>query len=166
MAAPADRTLARLTARVAKKLADAGQMLATAESCTGGFLAKILTDRPGSSDWFDRGWVTYSNGAKHAQLGVRLADLLGHGAVSRTVVLAMARGALRHSKAQVAISVTGVAGPAGGTPEKPVGTVWIAWGLRRRGRIRLRTRRFLFRGGREAVRRKAVAEALKGLLKP
>jgi nicotinamide-nucleotide amidase len=166
VAAPADRTLARLTARVAKKLADAGQMLATAESCTGGFLAKILTDRPGSSDWFDRGWVTYSNGAKHAQLGVRLADLLGHGAVSRTVVLAMARGALRHSKAQVAISVTGVAGPAGGTPEKPVGTVWIAWGLRRRGRIRLRTRRFLFRGGREAVRRKAVAEALKGLLKP
>ena len=166
MAAPADRTLARLTARVAKKLADAGQMLATAESCTGGFLAKILTDRPGSSDWFDRGWVTYSNGAKHAQLGVRLADLLGHGAVSRTVVLAMARGALRHSKAQVAISVTGVAGPAGGTPEKPVGTVWIAWGLRRRGRIRLRARRFLFRGAREAVRRKAVAEALKGLLKP
>jgi nicotinamide-nucleotide amidase len=166
VAAPADRTLARLTARVAKKLGDAGQMLATAESCTGGFLAKILTDRLGSSDWFDRGWITYSNGAKQAQLGVRLADLLGHGAVSRTVVLAMARGALRHSKAQVAISVTGVAGPAGGTPEKPVGTVWIAWGLRRRGHIWLRARRFLFRGGRDAVRRKAVAEALKGLLKP
>lgn len=166
MPAPADRTLARLTARVARKLCDAGQKLVTAESCTGGFLAKTLTDRSGSSDWFDRGWVTYSNDAKREQLGVRPADIRRHGAVSRMVVLAMARGALRHSKAQVAVSVTGVAGPSGGTPGKPVGTVWIAWGFRRRGRTRLRARRFLFRGRRDAVRRKTVAEALKGVLKP
>ncbi len=166
MPAPADTTLARLTARVAKKLCEAGQMLVTAESCTGGFLAKTLTDRPGSSDWFDRGWVTYSNDAKRAQLGVSLADIHRHGAVSRTVALAMVRGALRHSKAQMAIAVTGVAGPSGGTPAKPVGTVWIAWGWRHRERARLRARRYLFRGGRDAVRRKAVAEALKGLLKP
>jgi nicotinamide-nucleotide amidase len=166
VAAPADRTLARLTERVAKKLCEAGQLLVTAESCTGGFLAKTLTDRPGSSDCYDRGWVTYSNAAKHAQLGVRLADIHRHGAVSRTVALAMARGALRHSKAQLAIAVTGVAGPTGGTPAKPVGTVWIAWGSRLRGRTRLRARRYLFRGGRDSVRRKTVAEALKGLLTP
>ena len=166
MPAPADTTLARLTARVAKKLCDAGRMMVTAESCTGGFLAKTLTDRPGSSECYDRGWVTYSNNAKHAQLGVRLADIHRHGAVSRTVALAMVRGALRHSKAQVAIAVTGVAGPSGGTPRKPVGTVWIAWAFRGRGRTRLRARRFLVRGGRDAVRRKSVAEALKGLLRP
>ena len=166
MAAPADRTLSRLTARVAKKLCDDGRMMVTAESCTGGFLAKTLTDRPGSSDFYDRGWVTYSNNAKHAELGVRLADIHRHGAVSRAVALAMVRGALRGSKAQVAVAVTGVAGPSGGTPRNPVGTVWIAWGFRRRGGKRFRARRFLFRGGRDAVRRKSVAEALKGLLKP
>ncbi len=166
MAAPADRTLARLNARVAAALLRRGEMLATAESCTGGLLAKTLTDRPGSSDWFDRGWVTYSYPAKQAELGVRAADLRRHGAVSRTVALAMVRGALRRSKAGNAIAVTGVAGPAGGTLGKPVGTVWIAWGIRRRGRTRLVVRRFLFRGGRDAVRRKAVAAALKGLLAP
>lgn len=166
MPAPADRTLSRLAARIARKLGDAGQMMVTAESCTGGFLAKTLTDRPGSSEFFDRGWVTYSNDAKHAELGVKLADIHRHGAVSRSVALAMVRGALRHSSSQVAIAVTGVAGPSGGTPEKPVGTVWIAWGFRRRGLMQLRARRYLFRGARDDVRRKTVAEALKGLLKP
>lgn len=140
--------------------------MVTAESCTGGFLAKTLTDRPGSSEFYDRGWVTYSNNAKHTQLGVRLSDIERHGAVSRTVALAMVRGALRHSRAQVAIAVTGVAGPSGGTPRKPVGTVWIGWGFRRQGRTRLIARRFLFPGGRDAVRRRTVAEALKGLLGP
>ena len=166
MPSPADRTLIRLTERVSKKLCQQGHLMVTAESCTGGFLAKTLTDRAGSSECYDRGWVTYSNNAKHAQLGVRLADIRRHGAVSRTVALAMVRGALRHSKAQVAVAVTGVAGPSGGTPRKPVGTVWIAWGFRRRGRSRLVARRFQFRGGRDAVRRKTVAEALKGLLRP
>lgn len=164
MTAPGDRTLSRLTARVAGALLGRGEMLATAESCTGGLLAKTLTDRPGSSEWFDRGWVTYSYPAKQVELGVRPAELARHGAVSRTVALAMVRGALRQSKARSAIAVTGVAGPGGGTPGKPVGTVWIAWGFRRGGRTRLVVRRFLFRGGRDAVRRKAVAVALKGLL--
>ncbi len=140
--------------------------MVTAESCTGGFLAKTLTDRPGSSDYYDRGWVTYSNNAKHTQLGVRLSDIERHGAVSRTVALAMVRGALRQSKARVAIAVTGVAGPTGGTPRNPVGTVWIAWGFRRQGHTRLIARRVLFPGGRDAVRRRTVAEALKGLLDP
>ena len=166
MAGPADATLARLTARVAKKLCRQGHLMVTAESCTGGFLAKTLTDRPGSSDCYDRGWVTYSNDAKHAELGVRLSDIRRHGAVSRTVALAMARGALRHSKAEVAVAVTGVAGPSGGSPAKPVGTVWIAWGFRRGGRSRLVARRFQFAGRRDAVRRRTVAEALKGLLGP
>lgn len=166
MAAPADKALARLATRVAKRLCQQGQLIVTAESCTGGYLAKTLTDRPGSSECYDRGWVTYSNKAKHAQLGVRLSDIRRHGAVSRTVALAMVRGALRHSRAQVAVAVTGVAGPTGGTPAKPVGTVWIAWGFRRRGSTRVRARRYQFRGGRDAVRRRTVAEALKGLLKP
>jgi nicotinamide-nucleotide amidase len=166
VAGPADATLARLTARVADKLCREGQLMVTAESCTGGFLAKTLTDRPGSSECYDRGWVTYSNSAKHTQLGVRLSDIQRHGSVSRTVALAMVRGAFRHSKAQIAVAVTGVAGPSGGTPRKPVGTVWIAWGFRRRGRTRLVARRFQFRGGRDAVRRRTVAEALKGLLGP
>ncbi len=95
MAGPADATLARLTARVAKKLCREGQLMVTAESCTGGFLAKTLTDRPGSSECYDRGWITYSNNAKHAQLGVRLSDIERHGAVSRTIALAMVRGALQ-----------------------------------------------------------------------
>jgi nicotinamide-nucleotide amidase len=162
----ADTNLARLTARVAKRLGDAGQTIVTAESCTGGWLAKTLTDRPGSSDYFERGWVAYSNDAKRGELGVRLADIERHGAVSRTVVLAMARGALRHSKAQVAVAITGVAGPSGGTAQKPVGMVWIAWGYRRRGRTRVFAWRFQFRGGRDAVRRKSVLAALKGLLVP
>jgi nicotinamide-nucleotide amidase len=166
VAGPADATLARLTARVARKLCRDGQLMVTAESCTGGFLAKTLTDRAGSSECYDRGWVTYSNNAKHAQLGVRLSDIKRHGAVSRTVALAMVRGAFRHSKAAVAVAVTGVAGPTGGTASKPVGTVWIAWGFRGRGRKHLVARRFLFRGGRDAVRRRTVAEALKGLLNP
>ena len=158
-----DISLRRLTMRVAKRLRRAGLTIVTAESCTGGLLAKCLTDIAGSSDYFDRGWVPYSNDAKRSELGVPASTLARHGAVSEAVALAMAAGALRRSKARVAIAVTGIAGPAGATPGKPVGTVWIAWGLRRRGRIEVYAVRFRFRGGRDAVRRQSVAAALGGL---
>jgi len=158
-----DISLRRLTMRVAKRLRRAGLTIVTAESCTGGLLAKCLTDIAGSSDYFDRGWVPYSNDAKRSELGVPASTLARHGAVSEAVALAMAAGALRRSKARVAIAVTGIAGPAGATPGKPVGTVWIAWGLRRRGRIEVYAVRFRFRGGRDAVRRRSVAAALGGL---
>lgn len=158
-----DKALRQLTTRIAKRLRRAGLTIVTAESCTGGLLAKLLTDIAGSSGYFDRGWVTYSNAAKRSELGVPVSTLARHGAVSEAVVLAMAAGALRRSKARVAIAVTGIAGPAGATPGKPVGTVWIAWGLRRRGRIEAYAVRFRFRGGRDAIRRQAARAALDGL---
>ena len=163
MAAPRDTALARLSLAVGRRLRRAGLKIATAESCTGGLLAKCLTDIAGSSDYFERGWVTYSNAAKQAELRVASGLIEWHGAVSEEVALAMAKGAIRRSGARVAIAVTGIAGPAGGTPDKPVGTVWIAWGLRRRGRIDCYALRHRFRGGRDAVRRQAVAAALAGL---
>lgn len=163
MAAPRDAALAGLARRVGRRLRSARLMMATAESCTGGLLAKCLTDIAGSSDYFERGWVTYSNAAKQADLGVALGLIERHGAVSEAVALAMAKGAIRRSGARVAIAVTGVAGPGGGTRDKPVGTVWIAWGLRRRGRIECYALLHRFRGGRDAVRRQAVAAALEGL---
>lgn len=101
--------------------------LATAESCTGGMIAAACTDLAGSSQWFERGFVTYSNAAKCDSLGVQAALIYQHGAVSEPVVRAMAQGALAHSRAQVAVAVTGVAGPSGGSPAKPVGTVWLGW---------------------------------------
>lgn len=163
MARPSDFALAALALRAGRALRRAGLSIATAESCTGGLIAKCLTDIAGSSDYFDRGWVTYSNAAKRSELGVPAALLARHGAVSEAVALAMARGALLRSSARVAVAVTGVAGPAGGTPGKPVGTVWIAWGLLRRGRMQVYARLFRFRGGRNAVRRQAAAAALEGL---
>lgn len=159
-----DAALRRLAARVAKRLRTAGESVVTAESCTGGFLAKVLTDLPGSSDYFDRGWVTYSNAAKQAELGVEAPALARHGAVSEAVALAMVRGALRHSDAENAIAVTGIAGPAGGSREKPVGLVWIAWGHRSEGRNRVHATGYRFSGGRDTVRRWTVVAALKGLL--
>src|SRR5262245_51812941 len=114
-----DAALRRLAARVAKRLRAAGETIVSAESCTGGFIAKVLTDLPGSSDYFERGWITYSNAAKQAELGVGEAELEQHGAVSEAVALTMVRGALKHSDAHHAVAVTGIAGPAGGTPEKP-----------------------------------------------
>jgi nicotinamide-nucleotide amidase len=163
MAAPTDFALATLALAAGRSLRKARLSIATAESCTGGLIAKCLTDIAGSSDYFERGWVTYSNGAKHAELGVPEALLSRYGAVSEEVALAMARGALRKSTARVAIAVTGVAGPAGGTAAKPVGTVWIAWGLKREQGTVAYARRFRFRGGRNAVRRQAAAAALEGL---
>jgi nicotinamide-nucleotide amidase len=165
-AAGTDRRLAALAARVGARFAAAGQRLTTAESCTGGWISKALTDIPGSSAWFETGYVTYGNGAKTRLLGVPEALLARHGAVSEAVVAAMARGALARAAADAAVAVSGIAGPDGGTPGKPVGTVWFAW-ARRSGRgVRLRTRRLRFTGDREAVRRKAVAAALAGVLAP
>ena len=164
MTAPDDAELRRLAMRVAKRLRRAREQVATAESCTGGLLGKCLTDLPGSSDYFERGWVTYSNDAKRAELGVTAGELARFGAVSEEVALALVRGTLRETRVHHAIAVTGIAGPAGGSVSKPVGTVWVGWGYRRRGRVRIHATSFRFRGGRDAVRRQAVRAALAGLL--
>ncbi len=166
MPAPGDTTLYRLATRVGRRLRKAGALVVTAESCTGGFLAKCLTDLSGSSDYFDRGWVTYSNAAKAKLLGVSPSLLERHGAVSEPAALAMARGALKAAGATVAVAVTGIAGPTGATPGKPVGTVWIAWARRHRGRVRATAQHHRFSGDRDAVRRRTVAAALSGLLQP
>lgn len=135
--------------------------LCTAESCTGGWIAKILTDIPGSSAWFDCGMAAYSYEAKQALLRVRPETLMTHGAVSRETALEMVSGALITSGAGLAVAVTGIAGPGGGLPGKPVGTVWIAW--KRRGQYP-KAEVFHFNGDREAVRRQTVAVALQGLM--
>ncbi len=137
-----------------------GEFLACAESCTGGSLAAILTSLPGSSAWFDRGFVTYSNRAKIEMLGVPALLIANHGAVSAEIVRAMAEGAMEHSGAQVTVAITGIAGPSGGSPDKPVGTVWIGWS--RRGRS-TRATRYVFSGNRNAVRYESVNAALLGL---
>jgi nicotinamide-nucleotide amidase len=161
---PGNATLQGLVRRLAARLLAEGRMLGTAESCTGGMIAKLVTDLPGSSAWFERGWVTYSDRAKRQELEVAAGLLKRHGAVSEPVARAMARGVLRHSRADAAVAVTGIAGPDGGSPGKPVGTVWIAWAWRQPGDARVECRRFLFEGNRDAVRRQAAAAALKGLL--
>jgi nicotinamide-nucleotide amidase len=138
-----------------------GKTLATAESCTGGWVAQAITSVAGSSDWFERGYVTYSNASKREELGVPKKVLDRHGAVSEPTARAMARGALRASGAGVALSVTGIAGPGGATPGKPVGMVCFAWAGG--GRVRSETKRF--RGGRARVRRQSVIHALRGVLK-
>lgn len=165
-AATSDAALRALASRVGTRLRKARETLVTAESCTGGLLAKCLTDIAGSSDYFERGWITYSNEAKQAELGVPADVLARFGAVSEEVALAMVRGALGKTKAQHAVAVTGIAGPAGGSRKKPVGTVWIGWGLRRAGRVRIHATCHRFRGGRDAVRRRSVATALEGLFAP
>jgi len=141
------------------------EFVATAESCTGGWIAKALTDVAGSSQWFGEGLVTYSNEAKHRLLGVPLKLLAAGGAVSESVVRAMALGVLERSGAHRAVAVSGIAGPGGAVPGKPVGTVWLCWSVRRsRGGAHLRTALHHFRGDRESVRRKTVGAALRGLL--
>ncbi|MCL6416340.1 nicotinamide-nucleotide amidohydrolase family protein [Aestuariirhabdus sp. Z084] len=136
-------------------------VLATAESCTGGGIACAITEIAGSSVWFDAGFVTYSNEAKQRMLGVQSATLERFGAVSEDVVLEMTSGSLDRSNASVAVSVSGVAGPGGGTEDKPVGTVWIAW--QRKGQSG-QARKFCFSGGRHAVRQQTVVAALNGVL--
>lgn len=158
----AEEELNELTARLAAVLESRTMMLATAESCTGGWVAKVCTDRPGSSKWFERGFVTYTNVAKQEMLGVNAATLESFGAVSEETVREMAEGALANSRAQVSVAISGVAGPGGGSPDKPVGTVWIAWALK--GGLGTLTRNFLFSGDREAVREQAVIKALRGVL--
>ena len=138
-----------------------GLTVATAESCTGGMIGAAITDIAGSSAWFDRGFVTYSNSAKADMLGVCDETLAVHGAVSDATVREMVAGALARSRADLAVAVTGIAGPAGGTPEKPVGLVWLAWGIRGGG---IESAAHRFPGGRAAVRDATVATALAGLL--
>jgi nicotinamide-nucleotide amidase len=159
-----DVDLKRLAERVGRHLLKARRHGATAESCTGGWIAKALTDIPGSSCWFSEGFITYSDESKVRRLGVPRAVLKRHGAVSEATVRAMAAGALRRSKAQVAVAVTGIAGPGGAVPGKPVGTVWLGWATRLSGVIRVATALRRFRGDRESVRRKTVRAALQGLL--
>jgi nicotinamide-nucleotide amidase len=162
--ADSDATLNRLAARVGRRLLTERRQVVTAESCTGGWIAKALTDIAGSSQWFIEGFVTYSNESKMQLLGVPRAVLEKNGAVSEQTVRAMAAGALRRTTAQVAVAVTGIAGPDGAVPGKPVGTVWLGWATRRGGAIRVATQLKHFRGGRDAVRRKTVRVALQGLL--
>lgn len=152
--------IAELTARLAELMQGRGLMLATAESCTGGMIASACTDLAGSSAWFERGFVSYSNAAKTQLLGVPADCIASHGAVSEPVARAMALGALTHSAAQVAVAVTGVAGPGGGSPDKPVGTVWIAWAMA----DQVRAERMQFSGDRAAVRQATVEHALQGLV--
>lgn len=153
--------LTALATRLGERMMARGLMLATAESCTGGWIAKCVTDVPGSSAWFERGFVTYHNRAKVDMLEVSAATLRDQGAVSEAVVQEMAEGALAHSGAQLAVAVSGVAGPGGGSEHKPVGTVWLAWAM---AGATTRVQCHHFNGDREAVRCQAVAAALAGLL--
>lgn len=154
---PNTNALRQLVPQVAERLKAKGLMLATAESCTGGGLSYWLTSLPGSSAWFDRGFVTYSNAAKMDMLGVNALTLDTHGAVSEAAAREMAEGALRKSRANFSIAITGIAGPDGGTPDKPLGTVWIAWGKRGGETI---VKHHLFTGDRQGVRLEAMVAAL------
>ncbi len=153
--------LETLAAEVGAALQARGEWLATAESCTGGWVAQCMTAIAGSSGWFERGFVTYSNAAKADMLGVTDLTLDRHGAVSEQTARAMAEGALRHSRADWALAITGIAGPGGGTAEKPVGLVCFAWAQKDGG---CAAQTCLFDGDRRAVRAQAVGHALAGLL--
>jgi nicotinamide-nucleotide amidase len=150
-----------LARRIGARLKDAKAILVTAESCTGGWAAQVVTSVAGSSAWFDRGFITYSNAAKQELLGVRPETLQRHGAVSEETAREMARGALERSHGTLALSITGVAGPGGGTEEKPVGMVCFAWS--RADEVDSETR--YFSGDRESVRRQSVILALEGVLR-
>lgn len=156
-----DKELYSLAEQLGHALLARDWRLAAAESCTGGWIGQAVTMVPGSSRWFDRGFVTYTNDAKQAMLGVRAETLSRHGAVSEQAVLEMAAGALEQSNAGIAVAVSGVAGPDGGSADKPVGTVWIAWALRGGKPF---AQRFNFAGDRDAVRRQSVLRALQGLI--
>ncbi len=160
-----DKILLTLAKQVGALLKQNGWMLATAESCTGGWIGQIITAVPGSSAWFDRGFITYSDLAKQQMLSVTPKILTRFGAVSEQTAREMGRGAIKMSAAQVAVAVTGIAGPEGGTETKPVGTVCFAWLIINRENQSASSRTCQFDGDREAVRRQAVATALQGLLK-
>lgn len=156
-----DDALNDLAFRVAQWLKAHGRTLAVAESCTGGWVAKVLTDLPGSSEWFERGFVTYSNQAKSDLLNVPSGLIASEGAVSEAVAFEMVKGAQRNAQSDFAISVTGIAGPGGGSPDKPVGTVCFGWAL---PQDVVDTGRYQFAGDRDQVRRASVAQALSGLI--
>lgn len=156
-----DAELLELSAQAGQLLKQKGWMLASAESCTGGWVGQLITAIPGSSHWYDRGFITYTNLAKQEMLGVSEATLETHGAVSEETVKEMAQGALERSRAQITVSLSGIAGPGGGTPKKPVGTVCIGWATRD-GKVLSTTCRL--GGDREEIRSRAVAAALRGLI--
>ncbi len=153
--------LITLAADVGAALQQRGWQLACAESCTGGWLAQSVTEIAGSSAWFERGFVTYSNQAKQDMLGVQAETLAAFGAVSEAVVLEMVRGAIAHSEAQIAVAISGIAGPGGGSTEKPLGTVCFAWATP----TQVYARKHLFSGNRHEVRAQAVSLALQVLLR-
>lgn len=164
MTVPNDADIRLLAGRVASQLLGQRRRLVTAESCTGGWVAKACTDLPGSSNWFLGGVVAYDNSLKTGLLGIEPRLLASEGAVSQAVVREMATGAIGRLGGDVALAVSGIAGPDGGSPGKPVGTVWFAWALRHDDRLEVRTALEVLEGDREAVRRQAVACALRGLL--
>ena len=157
-------SIQKLAAALVGELATSGKAVATAESCTGGWVAKAITDIPGASAVFHYGIVSYSNGAKEQILGVQIETLEEHGSVSEPVVEEMASGALNLSGADFGVAVSGVAGPDGGSDEKPVGTVWFAWAIRDGGKIRTDTSCQHFDGDRDLVRELTVVYALQGIL--
>lgn len=159
-----DTELQRLAIQVGAHLIDAERRLVTAESCTGGWIGKVLTDIPGSSDFYLGGVISYSNTLKQTLLGVLPSTLARHGAVSEAAVQEMAIGALETLGGHVAIAVTGIAGPEGAQPDKPVGTVWFGWAWRRDDEIETRVALETFAGDREAVRRQAITRALSEIL--
>jgi len=161
---PNDAALQALAMRLGDALHAQHRMLTTAESCTGGWVAKVLTDIPGSSSWFDRGFVTYTNQAKQDMLGVPATLLEKYGAVSEPTVQAMARGGLARSQADFSLAISGIAGPGGGTADKPVGLVCFAWATKVTAEPRVWSAQHVFEGDREAVRRQAVATALQEML--
>jgi len=161
MARVSDEELQQLASELGERLRARGWMLATAESCTGGWVGQLLTSLPGSSTWYERGFITYANAAKQEMLGVLAATLETFGAVSEETASAMAAGALKHSHAQAALAISGIAGPGGGTPQKPVGLVCYGWALAD-GTLMSSTCRL--DGDREEIRSRAVAAALRGLI--
>ncbi len=156
-----DEDLKQLTLQVAHALRQGNKMLTTAESCTGGWVAKCCTDIAGSSTWFERGFVSYSNQSKQDMLGVKTETLSAFGAVSKQTVLEMAQGALKHTNTNISVAISGIAGPDGGSDDKPVGTVWFAWATKNSAKSELHH----FSGDRDAIRRQAVATALEGIIK-
>lgn len=155
------REIENMAIQIGSALKSHGLMLATAESCTGGAVASAITDIAGSSEWFERGFITYSNEAKREMLGVAQDTLTRYGAVSEAVVREMVAGALYHSHAQVALAVSGIAGPAGGMPGKPVGTVWFAWGIKGGQCV---ARLHHLSGNRAEIRMQSVCIAFQGVL--
>jgi len=164
MSISTDAGIHALAQRVAERLLSTGRSLVVAESCTGGWVAKACTDLPGSSRWFLGGVVTYSDDLKVDLLGVSADTLRQQGAVSQAVVREMAVGALERLGGDISVAVSGIAGPDGGVPAKPVGTVWFAWAVRHADQLEVRTALERFDGDREAIRRQAVASALGGVL--